>query len=290
MSLPDGQPERLRNLWDKLSAGVFVQPEFRTIVVGGLAFRCLPLPRMPDQEPKVLVESGLSFLAWPRLSGYRYRWVLVPRRNVVEAQPQWEISALDVQEWITWANQMNHVVTYSTFKSGAGVPWSAHAQSVPLWLNEQTKATVLEDVAERILVEFRVMPFFDQIQIGVLEGHPARGILLTGSKEPDGAKQVAQKIFELALNYDHLKAFNLVIVPAQGSSARVYFFPRRRDGVSIFGPNRWQVSGMELCGMIPAKSQSEFENLSETTIRELFSVTIPDETEFEAFLHLVETF
>ncbi|MCY2994700.1 MAG: hypothetical protein NTY19_43585 [Planctomycetota bacterium] len=149
---------------------------------------------------------------------------------------------------------------------------------------------MLDDVSERIMVPFRTMPFFHHVQIGIVEDHPARGIVLTGSQDSDGAHQVAQKAFELALNHDHLKTFNLVIVPTVEYSARVFFFPRRRDGIAVFGPNRWQVSAMELCGMIPAKCQDEFDSLNEAVVRQMFATTCPGDKEFADFTGLIETF
>ena len=134
------------------------------------------------------------------------------------------------------------------------------------------------------------MPRFKTLVIRDLANYPLRGIRITGADD-----EVASKVFELALNYDDLKAFNLVILPPpEGTSgeASAYFFPRRRDGRAIFKfhGDRWQIAALEANGLIQAKSKAAFSEIDSNTVRELFTRTGLAEDEFEEFLKLLDTF
>jgi hypothetical protein len=288
--------QEIEELWDMIAQKLdFQEPEIRLIDVDGIPFRALLLPRSKDFGPKVYLKTGLSFFAWPRIAGYRYRWVLIPADNLADnsREKRWTPTIEDITDWIRWSNTMEHNVSLSTFKSGAGVPWGIHAQSIPLFLEkgeERIKLTSLQDVEPETIIETGQMPWFKDIRISVLKGYPARGLKIEGSDSADSLEQCARKTWETALNYDNFKAFNLVILPSPGQASQVYFFPRRRDGVATWGKDRWQIAGMEMSGMMPGKSNEGFRSIDPETIKQVFRRTCLDDQEFRDFLKLLETF
>jgi len=180
----------------------------------------------------------------------------------------------------------------STFKSGASVPFDLHAQSFPLWRDSDTRLSALPDVDARseVLVEIGMMPRFRNIQVARLRDYPIQGLRLTYQDSEDGLTEVSRKIFELALNYDNLKAFNVVIVPSRDATPSVYFFPRRKDGVAIYGVRRWQIAALEANGLLQAKDAQEANSLSMSDVNDIFRETSLSEDEFKEFLRQLQSF
>lgn len=277
--------------WDKLVPRNFSSPTYKAIDVDGATFQAVLVPPAADIRPKVYIETGLSFLVWPRFAGMRYRFVLIPADYFVEPA-RWELSIQDIEDWILWSNHMGYIVSMSTFKSGAGVPFLLHAQSIPVCNDDQTVLTALQGVSAEQLIAYGEMPFFQDICISTLPGYPIPCIKIQGKNSEDGLQQVAKKVFEIALNYDHLKSFNLIITPSPDLSSCVYFFPRRKDGTAIYasGKNRWQIGALEVNGLMLTKSEEAFERMSEAKIKEIFQKTCPSRNDFELFLRLINTF
>jgi hypothetical protein len=285
-------PEKasIEAIWDKFAGERFSEPELKRLNLDGISFIIPYLPEQSNIEPqKEYIQTGLNFCALPRIAGYKYRFVLVPLDNINRSS-RWEVCYQDIFDWILWANHMNHIVTMSTFKSGAGVPFSIHAQSIPFYTSNNVCLTALADIKTEVLIDFNRMPFFKDLQIRKTVDYPANGLKFTGADSVTGLEQVAKKTFELALNYDGLKTFNLVIIPSKGLSSSLFFFPRRKDGNCIYGPNRWQIAAMELNGLLPIRTKNEFDSINITTITDIFSQTCPCQKEFDDFLILINTF
>ncbi len=275
--------------WDKLVPENFLPPTYKAVEVGGVTFQAVLVPTTADIRPKVYVETGLSFLVWPRFAGMRYRFVLIPADYFVEPA-RWALNIRDIEDWILWSNHMNHIVGMSTFKSGAGVPFLLHAQSIPVCSDDQTVLTALKDISAEQLIGYEEMPFFQDVRMSTVPGYPVHCIKIQGKNSEDGLQQVAKKVFEIALNYDHLKSFNLVILPSAELSACVFFFPRRKDGTVVYGHNRWQIGALEVNGLMLTKSEEGFEKMSSANIKEIFQKTCPNRNDFELFLRLINTF
>lgn len=278
----------LESIWDKLAPSDFTRASLSEVRVGGVRFQKLFLPRGDDPSP-VMIKLGFSLYGIPRFAAYRYRLVLLPK-DVVAGQSRWDIREKDIQGFISWSRHVRHVITFSTLKSGASVPLKIHAQSFPLE-SEGGVLSALATARSEIRIPQGVMPRFKSLEIRALQGYPLRGISITGN-----AEELASKLFELALNYDHLKAFNLVILPAskQESEAevRAFFFPRRKDGRAIYNlnGNRWQIAALETNGLMQAKSEADLVTIDESKIRGIFECTGLNETEFDEFLTILETF
>lgn len=274
-------------IWDGVGHG-FPEIETRTVPIDQASFLCLHAPWFPDKEPRVYIQTGLSFLACVRLAAIHYRFVLQPLNSI--SVKRWEVEYQDIQDWICWAKHMDYIVTLSTLKSGAGYPLGIHAQSFPYlsYLNCHPMS-FLPDVPKEILVPFQIMPRFRKIQISFLNKYLAPALCLESDDSPEGLTQIAEKTYELALNYDQLKAFNLVIIPSS-YSLQVYFFPRRRDGHAIFGNSRWQVAGLEFAGILLCREKEKFEKINESIIRELFSKISINTDEIDILQNLVFSF
>jgi len=134
------------------------------------------------------------------------------------------------------------------------------------------------------------MPLFQSIEVAQLHHHPLNGLKFTAMKTLQGLDQISNKVFELALNYDHLKAFNLVIVPENTDYYVVYFIPRKKSATTIYGPNRWQVGSFEMNGQLQATSQREADELDEAKVLDMYRATCLDEEEFYEFQKLLHTF
>lgn len=280
--------QSLESIWDKLAPEDFTRAPLSEVRVGDVRFQKLFLPRGDDPSP-VMIALGFSLYGIPRFAAYRYRLVLIPE-DVVAVQNRWDIREMDIQGFISWSRHVRHVITFSTLKSGGSVPLKIHAQSFPLQ-SEGGVLSALATVGSELWIPQGVMPRYRSLEIRVLKGYPLRGISITGN-----AEEMASKLFELALNYDHLKTFNLVILPAskQESEAEVlaFFFPRRKDGRAIYdlNGNRWQIAALETNGLMQAKSEADLASIDESKIREIFECTGLDETEFDEFLQILETF
>jgi len=280
--------EQAELVWDQLARDMFTAARLRVVTVGETEFKVLHLPRTEEFVPDVYVRTGLSFYAWPRLAGYRHRFVLTPA-DVLAGPERGGVTVEDVLDWIAWSAHMRHVVTFSTYKSGASYPFGMHAQSFPLHSETGTLSALTESQG-RAIVDFGAMPHFGDIRIEVLEGYPARGLRIL-TRDGDGARmQAARKVFELAVNYDGMKAFNAVILPREDGPPAVHFFPRRKDGRATYGPGRWQIAALEINGLMQAKDRAAAEAIDADTIRDIFVQTTPDERQFEEFLNLIDSF
>ena len=124
-------PQQFTSLWDKLAKGVFTEAEVRTIDINGIAIKVLLVPRNEKYKPIVYLPTLYPFYACPRFSAYKHRFALIPV-DILGGASRWEVKPSDIAGYINWAVDMNHVVTFSTFKSGASMPFNLHAQSFPL--------------------------------------------------------------------------------------------------------------------------------------------------------------
>jgi hypothetical protein len=278
----------IESTWDNLASD-FLSPQYKVLTVGNVEFYAFLLPRVVEPEFRIYIETGLSFLAWPRSVGFRYRFVLIPRQSLTE-YINWQIQPEDIFDWVIWSNCMNYVTTVSTFKSGAGVPFKKHAQSIPALFDREIYLSSLANLPKELLIDYGQMPFFKEIKISRIKDFPVEGLCIESLNSINGLNQVANKVFELALNYDELKAFNLIILPANQFETKLFFFPRRKDGVATYGASRWQIAGLELNGLLLTKTKNTFDKLNEILVREMFNKTCPSSNEFDLFLKLVDTF
>lgn len=285
------EKSHLEKIWDRLASGVFTPAKLRAVKVGRATFKILHLARNAEQlVPGAYLQTGLSFYAWPRLAGYRHRFVLCPMDSV-GGQVRWDLRCQDVLDWLRWSKHMRHVVTMSTLKSGASTPLYLHAQSFPLRQGREY-LTALADPKPRgkILVDFGCMPHFGDIRISWLHDYPMPGFRMDMRSTDRAVEQAADKAFEFALNWNGLKAFDLAILPQDRGALAVYFFPRRKDGRCIYGPSRWQIAAIEANGLIQAKSKSQALAMDETAIKSLFTAVRLTESEMQECLGLVHSF
>jgi len=278
----------LNAAWDKL-AGEFAPATLREVDVDGATFHVLFLPLRPELRPHAFLETGLSFYACPRVAAYRYRYVLVPEDSLTGSR-RWEIRLQDIVDWLMWAEHMGHIVTFSTLKSGASRPLTIHGQSFPLTNDDGVPHTALADAAGDIIVDFGQMPHFGEIRIESMMNYPVRGLRISCQNTPSGRLQAAEKTYELALSYDALKAFNLVILPSDGRAPCIHFFPRRRDGRAAYGPSRWQIAAIEVNGLMQVKNAAAADKLDARTIKDIFQETTLDSGEFADFARLIDAF
>ena len=288
--------EVFRDAWERIAGDDFVPFDMRPIEVDGHLFQAILAPRV-DKKRKhqvfdkllIQIDTNLSFFAAPRLIGFPQRCVLLPK-DTLGSSKRWALHEKDVEDWVRWANGMNHIVTMSTFKSGAGVPFSLHAQCIPLQLEDGTRLSALSDAPSRPLVPFGEMPFFQNIKISSILGYPIGILKIEGKDSLQGLGEVSRKVFELAVNYDDSKSFNLVILPAKGLASEVLFIPRRKDGMCIYGPNRWQIGALEVSGLMASKTAEEYESLDAGKIKHILRKTCIDSSHFESFEKLTRTF
>lgn len=279
----------VEDIWDRLAKGAFVEAELRSVNLGAATFRVLYWSRSEEFVPALYLETGLSLLAWPRLVSYRHRWVLLPR-DTIAARECWRLQLDDVVDALRWSAHMEHISTFSTFKSGASEPFSRHWQSFPLRRSKGEYLTALRNVPTKVHVERGAMPRFEQIEVAVLQEYPACGLKIVAEDSEGGLLQAARKTYELALGFDALKSFNVVIVPDGSRTPSIFLFPRRKDGKVIFGPHRWQIAGLELNGLLQAPSKDEADKIDEAFIIDMFGQTTASAGEFEYVLSLIDTF
>jgi hypothetical protein len=191
----------------------------------------------------------------------------------------------DIEDLLFWSAHMQHVITVSTFKSGASHPFTFHAQSFPLQRkSDGICLSALPGLPTTPAIEEGEMPHFTSLRIERLKTYPLRGIRIAGE-----LMEVSKKTYELALNYDDGKAFNLVILP---SGPDMYFFPRKKDGNAIYkiANRRWQIAALEANGLMQAKNQEDAAKIDAAMIDDIFSQTGLSEGEFNNFLNLLNTF
>jgi hypothetical protein len=283
---PSADRQQIEATWDRIAADFPVLPE-KEICVNDVVFRVVHAPWTPDREPKVYIKTGLNFLAWARIAGVRYRFVLQPL-DTLGGGKRWEIRYGDIVDWIIWANHMFQMVTLSTMKSGAGFPLDVHGQSVP-FIRSKT-GSALADVGGKVLAQYEEMPRFRELEIRLLDKYPALGIRIIGKDTIESLHQVAEKTYELAVNYDNLKAFNLVILPGHGYRGDVVFFPRRKDGRSIYGEERWQIAGLEFAGLLLCREEEKFARMNAEMVAKVFESVRISRTEMEEVISLLHTF
>ncbi len=290
VNIPDKM--ELENLWFKIADKEFVDPQVKLIELEGNLFRALSLPRGKDKEPKPYIETGLSFMAWPRIAGFRNRFVLKPIDTFIKKE-RWQVNISDIVDWIIWANSYQYIVTLSTFSSGAGVPWNCHAQSIPECLPNGEAITPLRSVKKKLIIDYSKienMPWFSGVKISTLVNYPAKGILIEGENSEHSLRESAKKTYEIAVNFDNLKNFNLVILPEKQMGSKIYFFPRRSDGNAIYGRERWQIGAVEMGGILPCKNKEIYDNINSLEVKKIYEDTTPDSSEFEKFLSLLNSF
>jgi len=281
--------QHAQEVWDRLAEGHFTPAPLRPLDVDGFPFKVLHVPRDQEFVPGVYLKTGLPLVAWPRLAAYRHRFVLLPLENLAGGD-RWAIHDGDVESWMAWSAHMDHIITFSTFKSGASSPQTLHAQSFPKTDASGTVLTALAGVPSDTIVPFGDMPHFEKLEIALLVEYPVRGLRLRVDGTQQGVKQLDRKVCEFALNYDDRKAFNLIIVPQEAGTPVAYFFPRRKDGTAICGAARWQIAGLEVSGLLQVKTEDDLRCVDSRTVRALFDQTSLRADEFASFLKLVDSF
>jgi hypothetical protein len=274
----------IEETWDTLAGGSFDEAVLRQIRVRDCTFLALHLPRDESFKPRLAWRTGLSFLAVPRFAAYRHRLVLVPADVFISSRRS-EITEKDIEDLLCWSAHMQHIVTVSTFKSGASHPFTFHAQSFPLErARDGMCLTALSGLRTTPVIEEGEMPHFTSLRIDSLNAYPLRGIRIAGE-----LMEVSKKTYELALNYDHLKAFNLVILP---TGPDMYFFPRNKNGNAIYriANRRWQIAALEANGLMQAKKEEDAAKIDAAMIDEIFSRTGLSQREFQDFMNLLSTF
>ena len=281
----------MESLWNTLAGEQFEESPYRPVQVGGVTMCALYVDRNNEERKyttDLYFDTGLSFVAKPRFLSYRHRFVLVPKDNISGAN-RWDMRASDVADWIRWSEHMSHTIVTSTFKSGASVPSLLHAQSFGARREGQYLSSLVQ-AQTSVVVPWDIMPLFQEVQIAKLHGYPLNGLKLSAMKTCQGLEQISDKAFELALNYDHLKAFNLVIVPENTDHYTVYFVPRKKSATTIYGLHRWQIGSYEMNGQLQAPSQQEADDLTEAAVLNMYRTTCLDEEEFDEFQRLIHTF
>lgn len=271
--------------WDVLAAGRFEEAALREVDVHGAPFQVLHLPRDESFKPKLAWRTGLSFVAMPRFAAYRHRVVLLPN-DIFLGSGRGRITERDIADLIFWCTHMQHVCTVSTFKSGASHPFMWHAQSFPLLPAGGTMLTALAGARGSVLLNEGQVPHFETLRIERLDEYPVRGLRITGD-----AKEVMRRIYEVALNYDELKAFNLILLPT-AASFEAYLFPRPKHGRAIYpiANRRWQIAALEVNGLIQAKTADDAAQTDARTIQAILGTASLSEEDFETFLLLLDTF
>lgn len=286
-------PAHARKVWDRLAAGDFVPAVLRAVDVDGYPFKVL-LSSKETFVPDVYLENkASSLLVWPRLQTYPHRFILTPRENLTPAA-RWDLRKLDLDDMLAWAVHMQHVVTFSTFKAGASHPAWLHAQSFPVEATlggDRWTLTALAAARTQRCVAMGAMPHFKRIAIGVLDGYPAPGVVLTDDGTEEGRHELRSKVYELTVNWDASKSFDLVILPPLAEyGLRAFFFPRRRWGRAIYGDERWQIAALELNGLMQCRSADRMAQMNADEIRRIFAATTPEPAEFAEFLEMLNTF
>lgn len=285
--------QELEDIWDKLCEHKLLDAKIREIKVNDACFRVLYPPSEEVLKHEIYLPTGLAFFAKPRFEACHYRFVLFPAEGL-GGLVRWEIKEQDIRDFIRWSENMKHVVTVSTFKSGASMPFALHAQSLPMKRKSDGQClSALPGVDAKELISKGSMLHFKSLRIDQLSKYPIRGLKITGE-----LSELCKKTYELALSYDHLKAYNIVILPSQDEdytnslSPAVYFFPRRKDGQAIYqmGNQRWQIAALEVNGLMQAKNQDEADRIDAGTIKAIFDKTSLNESEFEDFLKLLDSF
>lgn len=271
-------------IWDALAPSEFTEAELHPINVDGHQFHKLHLSRGDTPSP-VRIELHPAMYGMPRFAAYRYRSVLFPKDVLLHGN-RWELRPDDILPWLDWARRMDYIVTFSTHKAGGSVPQNFHAQTFPYSQNNRV-LSALANVRTQTIIPRNCMPRYESLEIATLQDYPLRGLLLTGH-DPD----VARKVYELALCYDNLKAFNIVISPRPNANLATFFFPRRRDGRATYPINgtRWQIAALEANGLMQAKTVQDLKEIDEHRIRAIFTHTGLSQPEFDDFLKLLETF
>ena len=279
--------DKANQFWDRLAGAEFRPSEIARIDTDrSFAYYKIHWVMRPENEFRIpaYFDTGTSMLAQPRFAAYRYRFVLLPKTHLIETR--WQLDSQDVVWMLSWSKTMGHVVTLSTYLSGAGYPGSMHAQSFPLFVKER-KVSSLPDAESECIVKKGAMPGFQSLEVSELIDYPLRGVRLVGDPA-----DIASKVFELALIYHHLTAFNLVILPPTQftDECQVYFFPRRKDGRATYGSSRWQIGAIEANGLMQARTMLEYNELSADRVAEVLGHVSVDEAEFTDFKNLLAAF
>lgn len=153
---------------------------------------------------------------------------LHPQPNVWRDTWTWAPTPEDLASAIEFACTTGFIVTLSTIKSGASRPLLVHFQGLPRTINRYGNQyrpfeTLFRAPHERIILQK------PDLQVSTVR-YPAFVARIAGT-----SMAVCQKTLHLALGYDHLCAFNLIITVNDTSSpekcqVEAYFFPRRFDG------------------------------------------------------------
>jgi hypothetical protein len=269
-------PALLMDIWDARSQGRFdpSATKFRTVNVGGHEFLLCNVPRSRDS---VEIGGYKNFTVRARLSGFRYRCLLIPLRDSGWPLQQWQI-----EEALSYCCEVGQIVLYNTFLSGGSQPLSTHFQCFPRLVTQSDRSYSLtalkHDSPVEVLTRQGDMPHFERISMKLPTGFPIPMLRIDIDDPADPAQltQAAQKLYELAVTWHGLRAFNLYFVPVSTGPCGcvAYFIPRRRDGqavprslASLYQedtgvPVRWQFAALELGGTLQAKNDEIFSRLA----------------------------
>jgi hypothetical protein len=277
-------------LWTSLAPSQFVETPLRRINVRKIPVYIVSSGQQREKpHVDVFFETGLSFFAKPRFENYRHRFVLLPKRLTV-SQGDWKISADDLFDWAWWSMALKHIVLFSTFQSGASVPFNLHAQSIPLMGDDRVLRSSLPALNYLPVIRFGEMPRSERIEIH--KSHesmiPSVRIGFDGSQR--GLQQAVIKLNELALTYCSMKSFNVVVVPRPKNGCHFYFIPRTKRGGATFGSNRWQIGSFDVNGLLQPLTSAEAALIDSSTIEQIFNCHCADSHEYDELISLLHTF
>lgn len=160
----------------------------------------------------------------------------------------WSLTLGDLVDALDFASRTDLVLTFSALKSGATTPLSMHFQVAPRHFTLNAQPCALFTWLSSHAQFQRLGTFDDGIRCEVVSD-PAYVVALKGEPLP-----LCKRLYTLALGYDHLQTFNLIIPgrPNGDDVPTVYFIPRRYDGSfrpSTFagaGFGSWEMGGVLL--------------------------------------------
>lgn len=305
MQIPSAEAmKKAKELWDAIAGDDFSQSRIHSRNVAGTTFRVYHPTGSDIVSPRVYFDMGMPLLVCPRIKGLKHRFLLVAGH---ERESRWDLQRSDVESFISWSHAMDHVVTWSTWKSGGSHPWTFHGQSFPFETEDEEgqklflTALVEPSISSHLqtLVRFGEMgPHFPNIRIETLTGGYPAPALRISYDDADAITQVTKKVYELVFNYDHGKSMNIVVVPRQHVLANgeahpvIYVFPRRRDGSGIFAFNghRWQIASLEVAGMLQVRSPDHIRQLTTSAIQNLLNSVRPDQSDVDYLFSLVNSY
>lgn len=180
----------------------------------------------------------------------------------------WCLTPQSLSAAIEFVCSTHFIATLSTVKSGASKPLGLHFQGVPRtirWVDHEY------NLFESLLYSAEKDIISDQQGLRVsIQEYPIFVAKAVGSK-----KDVCEKILALALGYDHLRSFNLLVSSLKEHKVAVYFIPRRFDGQVVptgFRENR-ALGSFEMAGVFLTNNEETFNQASVSELAAAISET-----------------